>query len=286
MKHIFVVKSHDLKAIKTIAKVARGTDHLVLKSDYPGQIRAMIAPYCANENRIYVLGGDGMIHNAIQAMANQKAQLAIVPRGTGNDFARNFVIAKDLETNIRSCMEQEAVAVDLILANDIYVANTLCFGIDSDCANHVHDQRIIRFLPGGLFYAKMTLQRLFSFTGFKATIDDECCHVTGKFVLGVVANGRYYGGGYQIAAGQVGDGLFEIGYLKGDSKIKAALKLLKLASNRILKDPCYHCSNHRSVTIETTGLVNIDGETYPAGRYSLDVQVGALRVLNPIKKPN
>lgn len=286
MKHIFVVKSQDIKAIETISKVAIGVDHLVLKADYPGQIRDMIAPYCADDNRIFVLGGDGMIHNAIQAMANQKAQLAIVPRGTGNDFARNFVIARNLESNIRSCMKQEAVAIDLIQANDIYVANTMCFGLDSDCANHVHDQRIVRFLPGGLFYAKMTLQRLFSFSGFKASIADGDFHVTGKFVLGVAANGRYYGGGYQIASGQVDDGLFEIGYLQGASKVKAAFKLLKLASNRILKDSCYHHSNHRSMTIETSGLVNIDGETYPAGRYSLHIQAGSLRVLNPIKKPN
>ncbi len=286
MRHIFIVKSKDQKAIEMIANLASDLDHLVIKVEVPKQIPELIAPHCQGNNRIYVLGGDGMIHMAIQAMANKNAALAIVPRGTGNDFARNFDIPKGLQANIESCMKIEPVEVDLVKANDIYVVNTLCFAIDSDCANHVHNQLVIRCLPGGLFYAKMTLQRLFGFEGFQAVIDMKGTKVEGKFVLGVVANGGYYGGGYKIAGGQIDDGFFEVGYLQGESKIFAAVKLLKLAANLILKDKSYHCSSHESAVIETKAAVNIDGETYPAGRYFLEIQPGALRVLNPIKKPN
>ena len=286
MKHIFIVKSQDEKAQETVAKLGEDLDCRIIKVSIPSRIKEMIAPYLEGDNRFYVLGGDGMIHYVVQALAHQNGSLAIVPRGTGNDFARNFVIDKDLEKNIRSCIEQEPIAVDLIKANDIYIANTLCFGIDSDCANHVHRQKIVRFLPGGLFYAKMTLQRLFKFAGFAAKISGGTTDVSGKFVLGVVANGRYYGGGYQIGNGLVDDGYFELGYLLGDSKLKAALKLLKLPLNKILQDREYHHSIHRKLVVTTAGLVNIDGETYPCGKYVVEIEPQALRILNPLKKPN
>lgn len=284
MKHIFVIKNSDLQVAELIEKTAVGLDHIIFKIDFPAQIKDLLAPYCNQDNRIYIFGGDGMIHNAIQILAHQKAALAIIPRGTGNDFARNLNRFHDVQRTIRECGNNQFNKVDLIKANDIYVVNTFCFGIDSDCANHVHHQKIVKFVPGGFFYAKMTLQRIFKFAGFFAKIKTANQDVEGKFILGVVANGRYYGGGYQVAKGKIDDGWFELGYMLGQKKMKAVAELLKLATNRILTDPHYHYSNHQKITIETAAAVNIDGETYPPGFYDLKIDPGALRILNTIKK--
>ena len=41
-------------------------------------------------DRLVVVGGDGMVHTAIQAVAGSDVVLGVVPVGTGNDFARSF----------------------------------------------------------------------------------------------------------------------------------------------------------------------------------------------------
>jgi diacylglycerol kinase (ATP) len=41
------------------------------------------------EGIVIVIGGDGMVHLAIQELANSAFSLLLIPAGTGNDFARS-----------------------------------------------------------------------------------------------------------------------------------------------------------------------------------------------------
>ena len=44
---------------------------------------------------LVVVGGDGMVHVALQALANTETQLGLIPAGTGNDVARYFDVPRD-----------------------------------------------------------------------------------------------------------------------------------------------------------------------------------------------
>ncbi len=43
---------------------------------------------------LVVVGGDGMVHLAVQALADSATSLGIIPAGTGNDVARYFDIPR------------------------------------------------------------------------------------------------------------------------------------------------------------------------------------------------
>ena len=47
--------------------------------------------------RLIVAGGDGIIHLAIQAVAGSSTALAIIPSGSGNDFARAIGLPMEIK---------------------------------------------------------------------------------------------------------------------------------------------------------------------------------------------
>ena len=47
----------------------------------------------AGAERLVVLGGDGMVHLAVQAVAGTDTILGVVPVGTGNDFVRHSQVS-------------------------------------------------------------------------------------------------------------------------------------------------------------------------------------------------
>ena len=43
---------------------------------------------------LVVVGGDGMVHLAVQALADTETRLGLIPAGTGNDVARYFDVPR------------------------------------------------------------------------------------------------------------------------------------------------------------------------------------------------
>lgn len=60
--------------------------------------------------RVLLCGGDGLVHLAIQALAETPIPVTIAPTGTGNDFAAALGISTATSTSIHN----EAAAVDLL----------------------------------------------------------------------------------------------------------------------------------------------------------------------------
>jgi diacylglycerol kinase (ATP) len=55
---------------------------------------------------LVVIGGDGMVHLAAQALAGSRTRLGLVPAGTGNDVARNLDLPR----------KDPATAADVVIA--------------------------------------------------------------------------------------------------------------------------------------------------------------------------
>src|SRR6478752_6824846 len=63
---------------------------------------------------LVAVGGDGMVHTAIQALAGTSTALAVVPCGTGNDFARSLGIPrKSLLAAVDVVTDGRREAIDL-----------------------------------------------------------------------------------------------------------------------------------------------------------------------------
>ena len=85
--------------------------------------------------RVLVVGGDGMIHHAINALAKNTESavpVGIVPAGTGNDFARALGLdVKRPSKNLDLFLSSESKAVDLGEVNGTRFGAICSTGFDS-----------------------------------------------------------------------------------------------------------------------------------------------------------
>jgi diacylglycerol kinase (ATP) len=61
-----------------------------------------------------VVGGDGSVNEVVNGLEGaENVELAIVPRGTGWDFARTFGIPRDLDEAVRVALAGDVREIDL-----------------------------------------------------------------------------------------------------------------------------------------------------------------------------
>ena len=87
----------------------------------PEELRTTLADR-APEQRIVVAGGDGSIHAALQTLHDLgtlgSAELALIPLGTGNDFARTLGIPRSARRAARIVLSGEPRPIDLIVDDE------------------------------------------------------------------------------------------------------------------------------------------------------------------------
>jgi diacylglycerol kinase (ATP) len=79
--------------VDAVAQAVRDRGHQVVRldaADAGAATRAARAAVAAGTDRLVLVGGDGLVHLAIQATACTPTAIGIVPVGSGNDFARGL----------------------------------------------------------------------------------------------------------------------------------------------------------------------------------------------------
>ena len=163
-----------------------------------------------------VYGGDGTINEAVNGILRSKyadsATLSAFPAGTGNDFLR---IAKDKTVNC-----------DVVKYNDRYYVNMFNIGFDCDVVIKTADMKKKPMISGSMAYILSVAARFFKkfgqFMSVKAVDSDGVEHTfEGEYLLCLVANGSYYGGGFHSSPeSDVTDGVMELIMVKKMSRLK------------------------------------------------------------------
>ena len=152
---------------------------------------------------IVVVGGDGTTTHVANAILNSGSdvRLAILPAGTGNDFAKVLGTYKsDAATVARKSVEAGNTHVDVGKIEDHYFLNCCGFGFDVA----VLEGTLRRgWLRGNSVYLYAALSELFAYRGFDVQVSGQ----TKRHMLLVIANTEFFGGMFRIAPGaQVSDG--------------------------------------------------------------------------------
>ena len=208
-----------IRRIHTAAKTA-GVDYHVHVTARPGDATAYVRKTVAAQpdirHRFYACGGDGTLCETVNgAPTAENAEFAVVPVGTGNDFARNFT---NLEYffDIKRQIEGTPVCIDLIKYNDRYSLNTLNVGFDSNASKKTGEIKRNPMIPAKFAYTAglaITLCKPFG-TDMKIELPDGQTF-EGQFLLAVAANGAYYGGGFNPAPrSSLTDGLLDLCIIK------------------------------------------------------------------------
>lgn len=151
---------------------------------------------------VVVVGGDGSLHAVIAALHEREelgdVTLALVPLGTGNDFARSVGLSLDPAEAAREVLTGESRQVDLIVddsGNVTVNAVHLGLGAEAGIAAETWKRRL-----GPLGYVIGAAISGFTKPGVDVavTIDGERVRPRGRVLQVAIGNGQYVGGGTRL----------------------------------------------------------------------------------------
>jgi YegS/Rv2252/BmrU family lipid kinase len=167
--------------------------------------------------RIVVGGGDGTLSCVVNQLDTAKllseVELALLPTGTGNDFARSIgVFNCPLEEAFAIACEGEALAVDLICVRNgceqlLVNAATAGFGgLASSDVTSVDKQRF-----GAMAYWVTAFTRLVAMQEYRLVVETDSQNIEVEAFGMAINSGRYVGGGFPVSPSAiVNDGLLDV----------------------------------------------------------------------------
>jgi diacylglycerol kinase (ATP) len=228
---------------------------------------------------LVVVGGDGMVHLGVQAVASTGTSLGIIPAGTGNDVARYFDLPrKDPGAAADRVVAGQTRVVDLARSGTLHYMTVLCAGFDA-----IVNERANRMTwpKGQMRYNIATLAELRTFKPLPYTLDLDGETLTLDAMMVSVGNGPSFGGGLRITEGALlDDGMLDVVIIKPMSKMALVTTYPKLFKGTHTTHPQYEHHRVRSVTVAAPGIISYaDGERFGALPLTIECAPGALTVL-------
>jgi diacylglycerol kinase (ATP) len=252
----------------------------------------------AGIERVVVAGGDGTLAEVatglLRAQLGNYAELAVLPMGTGCDFARTLGIPRDAKAALEVLRTGKARRIDAGHARytgksgapaDSYFVNAASFGVSSLVVELA--QRTPRPLGGTLAFALATVRALLVHRSARIAlrVDGELA-CDGQFALIAAANGRHFGSGMQIAPdARLDDGFLDVVCVAGARGLRLIPKLPKLYRGTLLGDPVVSFRRGRKIEADAAPgavLLELDGEPVGALPAQIELLPGALSVVGPI----
>ena len=228
-----------------------------------------------------VVGGDGMVHLAVQALAGSQTRLGLVPAGTGNDVARYLDLPrKDVLAATDVLIGGRERTIDLARVGAKYYVTVLAAGFDAKVNERANQMTWPR---GQMRYNLATLAELRTFEPipYVLELDGEVLRFDAMMVA--VGNGPSFGGGLRITEGALlDDGLLDVVVILPMSKTALVRTYPKLFKGTHVHHPGYRHYPARTVTVAAPGVVAYaDGERIGPLPLTVEVVPQALRVLVP-----
>ena len=218
--------------------------------------------------KIVVIGGDGMLHAAINNI--QGNPIGLIPAGTGNDFARALGLSlEDPIESIRRVLSADVEEVDLGKVGDEYFAAICSTGFDSVVNERANK---LKWPTGKMKYNIAMLLELprFKPRSYKIVIDGK--QMQTQAMLIAIANGLSYGGGMKVCpAADIQDGLLDIMILAPVPKLEFIRIFPSVFKGLHVTHPAVSILQGRSIQIKAEAVAYADGERI--GELPLDVSI-------------
>ncbi len=230
--------------------------------------------------RIVAVGGDGHLNEVLNGFiendlpVNAESRLSFVMTGTGCDFQRSLGISGKWQNAVAELKDAKVRKIDVgkvtYTAADKtqkirYFDNIASFGLSGAVDHCLEHSRLRDYLGGSPLFLWATIKTVFTHPNqsIRFRIDDgpeeEICSR-----LGLLANGRYFGGAMHAAPeAELEDGLLDLLMLKEISVAKFLWHLPKIYKGTHLKIPEIFFQKVRKFTAESSEqvILDIDGES-------------------------
>lgn len=285
MKHVFIINplaggGKSLKASSHIEAICKrdNLDYIIRYTSGPQDATKITKEYKDEECIIYSVGGDGTMNEVLNGIVGTKNLFAIVPLGSGNDFTRAL-----------NSMEEIKKTIDIGKINERYFLNVACIGIDAEVASNAHVlMKKIKIPPSQIYNVSI----LYTFIKYK--FKEMECRLNSfskkdKFTMLAVCNGRFYGGGFQIAPrAELSDGLFDVYFVSKLSKLKIPYLFLKLLKCKHEGLTVVEKKQSNSVVVHSDEeiICNVDGEILTGKEFDIKIIENAVTLYNDKKLIN
>jgi diacylglycerol kinase (ATP) len=247
----------------------------------------------AGRQRIFVLGGDGTFQLLVNAaVGHPDSVLAVIPAGSGNDFAAALGLPSDPVQAATLLLDGEISQLDVLRVRTsdgherLYVGGG-GVGLDAEAVRHANGA--YRNLPGRARYVLSAIHALVGFRSIRARVilGGESTAVEATALLVGALNTPTYGGGVRLAPeAKIDDGCLELVVVE-ELRVHQILKLLPvLAFKGKLETERIRRFTTSSVKIETDRPCWFHGDGEVVGLTPVEITVvpRAIRVLRPSRK--
>jgi len=251
------------RAEKLLRKLLDSTSDIegeLLTSSNAGHI-THLAKEAANLNyhAVVVVGGDGSINEALQALVGTETALGIIPIGSGNGLARHLGISMHMKRAINKIKQFEIKKIDTAQLNNIHFVSIAGIGFDAHIARLFMESK-----KRGLWnYAKISFSAYFSYKSqnYQLTLDGK--KIDTKAFMIVFANANQFGNNFVIAPqASVKDGFLDVCLIKRPKIHQFPDVLFKVFRKKIDRSKLVEIQQAQKVSLELKNpqWINVDGE--------------------------
>jgi diacylglycerol kinase (ATP) len=261
---------------------AGGADVTMLQGRDGAEAADLARKAVADEfDSLVAMGGDGLVHLALQAAAYSTTTLGVVPTGTGNDAARSLGLPRsDPLAAADVVVAGHTRCIDLGRVGGVYYASVLSTGFDSLVNERANAMRWPR---GQMRYNLATVAELRVLRPLPYVLEFDGEEQQRVAVLVAVGNGPSYGGGLRMCEGAlVDDGLLDVVIIKPITKLELLRVYPRLFTGTHVHHPAYEHRRVKRVSVAAAGIVAYaDGERLGPLPVTAEVAASALTVYSP-----
>lgn len=268
----------------------------IVYTEYPKHEESIVKKSIQIGFRKFIsVGGDGTLHNVVNGVMKhggefvKTIQIAVIPVGTGNDWARNYSIPKQITHSIRVINEGNLKFQDIGKITStkqiVYFNNLAGLGFDGYVVNSL--SKFKKF--GGLSYFLSALDGLFRYQSQELILHIEDREMSIKSFLLAIGICKFCGGGMRLTdESNPSDGLMDVTLIKELSRISFIRHIRKMYNGKIArhKKVEIYKVNQFSVTIPSDSelFMQADGELIGSDGFRVETIPAAISFVVNEKK--
>lgn len=225
-------------------------------------------------------GGDGTVSEVASGLVGTEIPLGIIPCGTFNNIAASLGLTQDLHRVATVILGGKTREIDVGLANRYYFFEAAGVGLDATLfpiGEEIKDGHYQRVLQGSIRFLRSHPVEM-------TILLDDNREVKVLAPMVVVANGPYYGSGFNIAPdAKLDDGLFSVVVFENCNRLEVAGYFAATAGRRQSSLPCISTYRASRVEIYSKKPLPAHADGRPIGTSPLALQTipRGLRVIVP-----
>lgn len=271
-------------------------DCALLLTEHPGHAVELARERGDAYDTLVAIGGDGLAHEVANGLLSvppaKRPVFAVVPVGSGNDYALTLGMSKHLERALQQILARDVRRLDVGGVNGRYFVETLSFGLDAAIALDTVERRKRTGRHGTTLYMESGFDQILHHrvpNVYEAELPNvgetaaHPLHISGESYVFAVQIGKTYGGHFNICPdADPEDGLFDICIAHPPLSVAKALLVFMLAKNGLHRSFAnfeFHKCSSLVVEFAHPPACQVDGERLEGSHFEIDILPRELAVI-------